>query len=64
MTDRFKITGASARSKSEFAIGLNIFPLDEEDPYTIFLTYDGAPTENEGVAICLTAAQHKNYTKF
>ena len=42
MTDRFKITGASARSKSEFAIGLNIFPLDEEDPYTIFLTYDGA----------------------
>jgi len=41
MKDKFKITGAAARSKTEFAIGLNIFPLDAEDPYTILLTYDG-----------------------
>lgn len=42
MADKFKITGAAARSKTQFAVGLNVFPLDTEQPHTIFLTYDGA----------------------
>jgi len=45
MTDKFKITGAVARSKTEFSVGLNILPLNAEDPYTIFLSYDGSKTQ-------------------